>query len=241
MVAKKKAVKPTLVGGRKKPQSKGVPSSPAGGTVEEVMAKQKDGRKTRGSRGRVSTKGTPKRKPGEFSLPVTSPGYTLLKMLFDKQKKDNLTVDSLAKNKLGVTGGYLTHLRNGSQSPESLSREVLEKVAAYLEIPYVAAMLYAGKLLPKDYYVEVLEGLEEQIEHAMEFIRHDPDWGPFMPSEIFTASMQMRQFAVLCYEKATDRRLIPGKLDLPGLLAEMRAAEEEAEAVRPARRQGGKR
>ncbi len=194
-------------------------------SVKAVRDAGVDKRSTRKVGARPELK-VPKRRNTIVEIPSDSPGYRLLVLLFQRASERNMLIKDVAAQ-LNVTPGYLTHLRNGTHAATNLSREVLERIAAFLSIPYVVALLLSDQLSAKDYYLSESERLEEEVSNALDFIRRDADWGGFLPPAVEEADLPTKQFIVLCYEKATGKRLVSGKLNLPALLEELRQAEEE--------------
>lgn len=154
------------------------------------------------------------------------PGYRLLVLLFRTAADRNMLSREVAEA-IRVTPGYLTHLRNGTQPMTNVSRDVIERISNFVGVPVVMAMMLADQLSAKDYYLTDIQRLEEEVSNAIELIKRDSEWGGLMPVEVSEGgSLALRQFIVLCYERATGRRLVQGKINLPALVEEMRRLEE---------------
>lgn len=167
-----------------------------------------------------------RRRPSIVEIEPDVPGYRLLVLLFRTAAERNMLAKDVAES-LGVTPGYLTHLRNGTQPMRNVSRDVLERICSFVGVPVVAGMMLADQLAAKDYYLSDAQQLEEEANNAIAYIQRDVDWGGFLPVEVAEGgSLALRLFVILAYERATGRRLVNGKLNLPKLVEELKRLEE---------------
>lgn len=169
-----------------------------------------DGRKTRTSR----TKGeTLDRMPWSTLDPeiAEGPGGALLAWLFEEANRRGIQLQDLAK-KLDCTYGYLAQLRTGRRKVYKISDEFADACADFLKVPRLAVLLASGKIRTTDFY-EDPDALEPQLDNALRYIQNDTVWGPFLPADIWNASLGIKQFVVLAFEQVRDRRLVPSKVD----------------------------
>lgn len=151
------------------------------------------------------------------------PGIVLIAWLTQEANERGLQMQELA-SELGVTYGYIAQLRNGHREIRHISDEFTDACARFLRVPRMAVMLAAGRVRPDDFY-EAPESLAGLLDNALHFIQKDPDWGPFLPPEIFASTMAIKQFAVMAYEEATGRNLVPTRLELGSMIESVKEME----------------
>ncbi|WP_018234142.1 helix-turn-helix domain-containing protein [Thioalkalivibrio thiocyanodenitrificans] len=152
-------------------------------------------------------------------------GATLLAMLFQKANERGLSLRELA-DELNVTYGYLSQLRTGIRQITAISDEFATSCAAFLGMPRISILLAAGRVTTAD-FTESPQTFETHLENALRFIQRDPDWGPMLPPEIFSASLAMKQFVVFAFEKATGRTLVDIRVEVESLLQWAKKQERE--------------
>lgn len=152
------------------------------------------------------------------------PGVVLIAWLIQAANERGLQMQELA-TELGVTYGYIAQLRNGHREVRHISDEFADACAKFLRVPRIAVLLAAGRVRADDFY-ESPESLAGLLDNALHFIQKDPDWGPFLPTEIFASTMAVKQFAVMAYEEATGRSLVPTRLEVGSMIESIGKMEE---------------
>jgi transcriptional regulator with XRE-family HTH domain len=153
---------------------------------------------------------------GVAGLPAAAsnaPGATLVALILEARSARGLTYPELAEKHLGISRSHLLMLRSGQRAISNVSDEVMGRIAKFLGLPKVVAMLAGGQLRLEDFYQKP-EMVREGLEPALKFIQRDPDVGPYMPPGVFVADEALQRFILLLYEKATGKTLIPSRVSL---------------------------
>lgn len=153
------------------------------------------------------------------------PGATLVNLILEVRVARGLTYEQLAEEHLGISRSHLMMLRTGKRTIVNISSRTMKRIAAFLGIPPVVAMLAGGQLGLEDFY-QTPEMLQQGLAQAMKFIQRDPDIGPYMPATVFLADEAVQRFIMLLYEKATGRTLIPSRVSLADIVESYKTLEE---------------
>lgn len=108
---------------------------------------------------------------------------------------------------IGVTPIYWYSIANGHRKISALSKDKLEKIAKFLNIPTVQAMSLADVLTHEDFF---LGNLEEQLDISIEQMRNDPAWMNWAPTneEWAQLSIGTRTGIVMLYETVFQKMLL---------------------------------
>jgi hypothetical protein len=152
-------------------------------------------------------------------------GSTLLAWLFSEANNKGLQLKEMAA-KIGVTYGYVHQLRTGLKPVPGLSEEVIDNCATFLCVPRIAVLVAADIVRAEDLYAES-DCVRTYLQPALRFIRHDPRWGGLMHPTVFEADEKIQQLIILLYEEATNRKLIPTRVNEEELIDAMTAKDIE--------------
>ena len=134
------------------------------------------------------------------------PGYRLINLI--KSRSIELGVqDRYIADVIGVTPIYWYSIANGHRKISALSKDKLEKIAKFLNIPTVQAMSLADVLSHEDFF---LDSLEEQLNISIEQMRNDPAWMNWAPTdeEWDKLSIGTRTGIVMLYETVFRKMLL---------------------------------
>ncbi len=138
--------------------------------------------------------------------PKKVPGYRLINRI--KSRSIELGVqDRYIADVIGVTPIYWYSIANGHRKISALSKDKLEKIAKFLNIPTVQAMSLADVLSHEDFF---LGNLEEQLNVSIEQMRNDPAWMNWAPTteEWAQLSIGTRTGIVMLYETVFQKMLL---------------------------------
>ncbi|EEO27317.1 helix-turn-helix domain-containing protein [Oxalobacter paraformigenes] len=138
--------------------------------------------------------------------PKKVPGYRLINRI--KSRSIELGVqDRYIADVIGVTPIYWYSIANGHRKISALSKDKLEKIAKFLNIPTVQAMSLADVLSHEDFF---LGSLEEQLNVSIEQMRNDPAWMNWAPTteEWDQLSIGTRTGIVMLYETVFQKMLL---------------------------------
>ncbi len=155
------------------------------------------------------------------------PGYRLINKI--KSRSIELGVqDRYIADIIGVTPIYWYSIANGHRKISALSKDKLEKIALFLNIPTVQAMSLADVLDHKDFFLGNLEG---QLDISIEQMRNDPAWMCWAPTDEEWALMAVgtRTGIVMLYETVYQKMLLRrAEIENPELKEKMEKFLEEA-------------
>ena len=135
------------------------------------------------------------------------PGARLMQMLLTKANEQGLQLRELA-TRLDVTPGYLHQLRTGLKPIAGISRQLIDNIRIYLDIPRVSVLLAAGIVRVEDFYDDA-GVLSVYLRQGIDFIRRDPQWGALVPVDFVDPKEDLLKFIIKLYESATDRKILP--------------------------------
>lgn len=141
---------------------------------------------------------------------LARPGAILLGLLFTKATSRGIGMDELAKEVLGISYAHLSALRRGRKDVRSMSDELIVRIAKFLGMPKISVMLEAGQVKAEDFYPDP-DIVDAYLETALNFIKHDPKIGSYMPATLFVADREVKLFLIILYEEVTGKPLIPGR------------------------------
>ena len=130
---------------------------------------------------------------------------------------------------IGVTPIYWYSIANGHRKISALSKDKLEKIAQFLNIPTVQAMSLADVLNHEDFF---LGSLEAQLDISIEQMRNDPAWMCWAPSdeEWSKLSVGTRTGVVMLYETVYQKMLLRrAEIENPELKEKIEEFLENAE------------
>lgn len=154
-----------------------------------------------------------KRRPWRVLTPdeLRRPGAVLLGLLIEAANNQGYGTSELAEE-LGVTYAYLAALRNGKNPIPKIGDELVDRIAAFLQLPKVAVMLAAGQLHPQDFYQQP-DIVRHHLMPALKFIQSDSQFGRLLPPSVFNAEPALQHLIITLYEQATGRTLIPTRIN----------------------------
>ena len=156
------------------------------------------------------------------------PGYRLINKI--KSRSIELGVqDRYITDIIGVTPIYWYSIANGHRKISALSKDKLEKIAQFLNIPTVQAMSLADVLNHEDFF---LGSLEAQLDISIEQMRNDPAWMCWAPSdeEWSKLSVGTRTGVVMLYETVYQKMLLRrAEIENPELKEKIEEFLEKAE------------
>lgn len=161
-------------------------------------------------------------------------GALLLKAI-EQAKTDRGMYWKDVAEELDMHKGELSRLRVGHIDISRLSRERIEKIANFLGVPPLAAMILAETVSPTDFYMQEgkeIGSVQSRIERAVRFIMSDPEWSAMIPKDALDSETgdDWRLFLVWCYEKATGLVLIDGSVDYIELLKQVEEHQQKRDA-----------
>lgn len=182
-----------------------------------------DGRKSRVKR---TVKSAPRRigwSGGLAHNEIGIRGSTLIAWLLSEANSQGLQLREMSE-KIGITYGYFHQLRTGIKPVPGISEEVVDNCSIFLRVPRMAVMTAADIVRIDDLYA-AKDFVPTYLRPALNFMRHDPNWGPFIHPLVFECDEKVQHLIVLLYEEATNRKLIPGKLTAERLMDAMVAKD----------------
>lgn len=153
------------------------------------------------------------------------PGGTLVAALVQCAFERGHTMTRMA-HELGVTYGYVCHLRNGTRDVKDVSDTFTRECAAYLGVPRLTVLAMSGKIDERDYY-ESKASMDAALPAAMEYIYRDAAWAPLVPEALRqSGSLEVQYLVVRLYEQATEMRLLPERLNLGQVVDAVKEVEK---------------
>ena len=134
------------------------------------------------------------------------PGAALLKLIYEEGFKRGLKISEIAIQ-IGITPGHLYQLRYGIRPIPNISDALLQRMAAFLQVPRFALLLAAEKMTLADFYEPTT--LVHQIEVALKAMEMDTQWAGIIPASITEADSKLKLLIIRLYEKASGKVLIP--------------------------------
>lgn len=157
------------------------------------------------------------------------PGYRLINKI--KSRSIELGVqDRYIADIIGVTPIYWYSIANGHRKISALSKDKLEKIARFLNIPTVQAMSLADVLDHEDFFLGNLEG---QLDISIEQMRNDPAWMSWAPTEEEWSQLSIgtRTGIVMLYETVYQKMLLRrAEIENPELKDKIEKYLEDAHA-----------
>lgn len=153
-----------------------------------------------------------------------TPPAVLVSWLIREAENRGMQMRELA-SALGVTYGYIAQLRNGTRLASRAGMEFISKAAEFLGTPKVTVMVAAEMLTPADFYTGT--DYKQEIQRAVRFISTDPEWGALVPKDLEDQGIDVQQFVVLAYEKATGRVLLRKKKPPEHILEEVQELRKQ--------------
>lgn len=136
-----------------------------------------------------------------------SGGSVLTSLLMTKAANKNQDLKHLAAA-LGISYGYLIQVKNGERKYNGLSNDVLDRMAAYLELPLLVVYCAADKIPPYVLIGSDYSSFWADVSSGYEAFKGDPDYAHFFTEELKGISNSSKVPLVLAYERATGKTLI---------------------------------
>ncbi len=124
----------------------------------------------------------------------------LMQLLLKKAAIEGLTLKRLAAH-LGISYERLAQLRAQPRPFAHTRREVLEKVAAFLQVPMVLVLCYAGLFRLEDFVWPDTGSRAGRVAEALAALRDDPFLGPLAPKELDGAEGSVQLFVLFLFEQ----------------------------------------
>lgn len=143
---------------------------------------------------------------------LARPGGMLLAALYQCAVERGELLQDMAKE-LGVTYGYLSQLRGGLRSVNTISDDFAAACAAYLGLNRFQVLMMAGRLTPADLWDNPVD-YEKDVRDAMAAISRDDEYKGSFTHELFNKIGADSQYAIVrLYEKATNKVLLKEGVD----------------------------
>lgn len=159
---------------------------------------------------RTATQEPPPPWDGTLSLEELSrdtPAALLLAMLYGRAAQLKHTTSDMCAA-LAVTYSYLSLLRNNHRELDKVGDSLIENAAAYLGVPKLHVMMAVGKVKPQDALTEPTK-VGTYLAQAVAHMHSDPVWAPYVPKSLDSAPVDLKFLAVLLFEAATGKTLLP--------------------------------
>ena len=145
---------------------------------------------------KTSLKNQPPSEPDK----AQEPDDPLMQLLLRKAATEGLTLKRLAAH-LGISYERLTQLRAHPRPFAHTRREVLEKVGAFLQMPMVLVLCFAGLFRLEDFVWPDTGSRTGRVAEALAALRDDPVLGPLAPRELDDAEGAVKLFVLFLYEQ----------------------------------------
>lgn len=152
----------------------------------------------------------------QLSLSPEDPGYSLLNLIVDKISAHNLTAQH-ACDQMSIPTSYFSKLRKREATTDKMPSEYYRGMAEFLNTSPVVVRMLADQITTGEFY-RVSTDIPLEIGRCIDFISKDPDWMPFVPSDIASAKDDIKLLIIKLYEKAKDISLMPGKIDYDAVI-----------------------
>lgn len=195
------------------------------GVINKRTVKVLELETVRRSGNRGGSEGGQKSQSGLVAASPEVPGYKLLQKIFEVGASRGKQMREMA-DEMGISLSTLSHLRTGRRLATQLEREIIMRMAEWLELPPLAVMMLAEQVTLKHFYSQTDE-LTEDIERALSFIRKDSEWGGLMPRQVDAWDAEAKLWVIWCYERATQTKLIGGGVDYIDLLEQLEEFRSE--------------
>ena len=161
-------------------------------------------------------------------------GGPLVNWLLDEARIRGISIGRLA-DELGVTPGYIHHLRSRIRSPAAIGQEFADACGRFLGVPTVVVKLLAGRLLVRD-FCPPRETEGEMVDRVFRRMLEDPTARQCLPADLAGIDGAARKALVLMYAEASGQDVF-GLRELPTMLQYLQRAvvihdENEGLAVR---------
>lgn len=134
-------------------------------------------------------------------------GVRLLQALNRMMAERNHGVDDVAAE-LGISSVYLRAIGNGARSFADVDRRVLQKAAAYLNVPVAQVYLMSDAMDASDFFYA--DTVDNQLHLAYNSMTTHPMWSGYAPSteEWDAMTQSSKLFMCMLYESATSQRFL---------------------------------
>lgn len=134
-------------------------------------------------------------------------GIRLLQRLNQVMAKKGDDIGDVAAE-LGISTTYLRAIANGSSSFANVNKQVLRKVAVYIDLPVAQTFLLADAMEPGDFFYE--SSVDKELALAHVSMTAHPMWAGYAPSTEEWDAMSLRQklFTCMLYESATSQQFL---------------------------------
>lgn len=109
------------------------------------------------------------------------PGGALLQALLDKAARSSMDRYELA-SAVGISYPYLTALISGKRPVAGIETTKLRKIAEFLDLSFIQVLMLAEIVVSTDFAKPKGASLDDALNHAIEQMRRDVDWGRVAPS-----------------------------------------------------------
>lgn len=124
----------------------------------------------------------------------------LMQLLLRQAAIEGLTLKRLAAQ-LGISYERLAQLRAHPKPFAHTRREVLDKVGAFLQMPMVLVLCFAGLFRLEDFVWPDAGSRAGRVAEALAALRDDPFLGPLTPQELDGADGAVKLFVLFLYEQ----------------------------------------
>ena len=117
---------------------------------------------------------------------------------------------------MGITSIYWNSLTNGHRRISSLPKDKLQRLAEFLEVPLIQIYVLADHFSAEDFVI--YKSLPADLDRMIEFMRSDPTWLAFAPSNAEWAEMSTRAKVLVAalYERLVHKSFLQStKVQIP--------------------------
>jgi transcriptional regulator with XRE-family HTH domain len=133
----------------------------------------------------------------------TAQGGPLIGWLLDEARRRGMELQEMAKE-LGVTYGYVHHLRTGIRKTCQVSHDFASNCARFLGVPTVVVMLLSGYLTMSDFATRA-ESDDEAVERALRLMQDDPHIRASVPVDFSQMCAEGKRAVVMMYGEVAGR------------------------------------
>lgn len=139
-------------------------------------------------------------------------GQPLLDLLQAKLHSDSITLAQLGEL-LGLSQSYISQLLSGDKPVSALQRDVIRRIAGFLDMPTVLCELLGGRLEASDFF-SVRDKYAHALEYALQTVAasNSAMESAVRLDDLLALPDSVKLLLVLLYELAEHVVLLPGRL-----------------------------
>ena len=130
-------------------------------------------------------------------------GGALIAWLLDEARRRRMDLQTMARE-VGVTYGYINHLRTGFREISQISHNFATAYAEFLGVPTVVVLVLSGYLSMSDFAVRS-ESEEDMLERAMRYMQDDPAVRSGIPVDLGQLGIEGKRAVALMYAQVSEK------------------------------------